>query len=79
MTEKLHAILNPDGSVAQVVVWDGVTPWAPSKTLTVKPCTPGVGPGWKFANAKFVAPVLSVALPINTENAGNTNAFGGIL
>ena len=27
MSENLHAVIDADGAVLQVVVWDGVTPW----------------------------------------------------
>jgi hypothetical protein len=54
--KKLHAIIDKTGNVTQVVVWDGVTEWAPSKVLTVVPCTKDVGFGHKWDGKQFVAP-----------------------
>ncbi len=56
MTEQLHAILDDAGNVLQVVVWDGVTPWAPAKKFNVYPCTADVSLGWKHDGKQFVAP-----------------------
>ena len=78
MTENLHAIIGSDGNVEQVVVWDGVTPWNPSQTLNVKPCTKEVGIGFKNDKLAYSAPVSVKGDELPPIANGDAKlAFGG--
>lgn len=78
MAEKLHAILNPDGTVAQVIVWDGVTPWPSSEILDVQPCDQTVGVGFKYDDGAFTAPDPVIGdEPPPIANGDANLAFGG--
>ena len=44
--------------VVNVVLWDGVTPWAaPEGTMAIA-CGDTVGPGWTYNGSTFSAPVV---------------------
>lgn len=78
MTEKLHAIIGPDGTVQQVVVWDGVTPWEPSTSLNLEPCAADVGIGFKYDKGAFAAPVSDEGDKLAPVANGDAKlAFGG--
>lgn len=54
--------LNAEGVVTNIIVWDGVTPYAPSGVAQLLRCdeNPGVSFGWRIVDGVWVAPEESV-------------------
>jgi hypothetical protein len=54
--------LNADDVVVNIVVWDGVSPYAPAGVARLLKCeeNPGVSFGWRIVDGVWVAPVESV-------------------
>jgi hypothetical protein len=50
--------LNAEGVVKNIVVWDGVTPYAPEGVSELLPCDehPGVSYGWRKVDGGWEAP-----------------------
>lgn len=50
--------LNAEGVVINVVVWDGVSTYAPQGVAQLLPCAdhPGVSFGWKLVNGEWIQP-----------------------
>ena len=50
--------LNAEGVVINVVVWDGVSTYAPQGVAQLLPCSehPGVSFGWKLVNGEWIQP-----------------------
>ena len=57
---KYALIDTRDNTVANVIVWDGITPYTPPLYHTTRLIRPGevVGPGWDYdpVNDTFIAP-----------------------
>lgn len=51
--------LNADGVVMNIVVWDGVKPYAPARVAQLLPCdeNPGVSFGWRLVTDEWIAPL----------------------
>ena len=52
--------INPEGVVTNIVVWDGVTPYAPAGVAQLLPCddNPGVSFVWKIVDGMWEAPIV---------------------
>ncbi len=52
--------LNNEGVVINIVVWDGVAPYAPAGVAQLLPCedNPGVSYGWKIVDDMWKAPIV---------------------
>lgn len=50
--------LNAEGVVTNIVVWDGVTPYAPNGVSEMLACAdnPGVSFGWRKIDGEWFAP-----------------------
>lgn len=50
--------LNAEGVVINIVVWDGVTPYAPADVTQLLRCdeNPGVSYGWRIVDGGWQAP-----------------------
>ena len=55
-----YALIDSNGVVQNIVVWDGVSPWTPPDGLTavLNPETVCAGIGWTYESKAFVAPAL---------------------
>lgn len=54
---KRHAVIDSEGNVVNVVLWDGASMWRPPEGHTLveveeTPC----GPGWTYADGVFTEP-----------------------
>lgn len=49
-------LLMSGDTVANVVVWDGVSPWGPPSDAVVLDAPEGVGPGHRLVDGAWVAP-----------------------
>lgn len=52
MMKKMAHIV--DGTVANVSLWDGVTPWTPAEEVVEIPEGVTAGPGWDYVGGEFV-------------------------
>jgi len=50
-----HALIK-DGTVINVIMWDGESPYDPGEGVTIKPCSDLVGGGFTYDGKKFTAP-----------------------
>jgi hypothetical protein len=50
--------LNSKNVVVNIVVWDGVSEYAPNGVTQILPCdeNPGVSYGWRLVDGEWVAP-----------------------
>lgn len=62
----MYAIVDANGNVTNIIVWDGISEFTINATLV--PATVGVSIGWKYVGNKFVPPPPPVPR-INTECA----------
>lgn len=55
--------LNADGVVTNIVVWDGVSPYAPQGVAQLLRCDDhaGVSYGWRLVDGEWVAPIEPAA------------------
>ena len=60
MASERYALIEPDGLVSNVVVWDGETPYRPDD-VEVIPCPDPVGIGWRTRNGDWLPPVADEA------------------
>jgi len=51
---KRYAMIDADGTVYNVVMWDGETPWPNDADVLVQSDDAGIG--WRFASGKLVPP-----------------------
>lgn len=51
-----YALINTDGLVVNVTVWDGKTEWQPLEGLQAIPLEGNAGIGWSYINGQFVPP-----------------------
>lgn len=54
-----YPLVNADGNVQEVIIWDGVTTYAPPSGLTPildQNSPPQVSIGWTYANGVFTDP-----------------------
>jgi hypothetical protein len=56
-----YALVDVDGLVVNVIVWDGETDYIPDDGLTAVPVPDDVvaGPGWTFDGTDWIAPPYS--------------------
>jgi hypothetical protein len=52
--------LNAEGVVINIVVWDGVSPYAPAGIAQLLPCNehPGVSYGWRKVDGGWIEPIV---------------------
>lgn len=51
-----YLIVDGDGSVSNVIVWDGEAPYDPGEGLTLTVQPDGVGIGWRRDGESWIAP-----------------------
>ena len=57
-----YAIVDANGNVINVAMWDGTTPWTPAGgTAVLIPAGSEASIGWTYAAGSFVAPAAAVA------------------
>ena len=49
-----YAVIGPDSTVVNVVVWDGVTDWPHDEVVVDLTDWTGVGIGWDYVDGEFV-------------------------
>ncbi|MBU9812393.1 tail fiber assembly protein [Rahnella sp. SL6] len=55
-----YAVINSDGEIINVVLWDGETDWTPPDGSTaIKVNDSGAGIGWTYKSGVFTAPPLT--------------------
>lgn len=54
----IYAVINSANTVINVVVWDGLPPWAPPQNCiaVVIPKGSSAGIGWSYIDGEFIAP-----------------------
>lgn len=52
-----YLVVDPTGTVANAIVWDGVTPFDPGEGFTVIPQPEGVWIGWTRDGETWIAPL----------------------
>lgn len=57
-----YALVN-NGTVVNVIEWDGVSPYSPPSGSTVVPVSGNVGIGWSYTNGTFTAPAAPTPTP----------------
>ena len=53
-----YAVINSETNIVEnVILWDGVSPWAPPAGCYAEPIgDSGAGIGWSYINGQFVPP-----------------------
>lgn len=53
----VYAVLDADGVITNMVMWDGKTPYDPGEGLTLVPAGDGYSIGGRIENGNYVPPV----------------------
>jgi len=68
MTTQNYALIDTNGNVTAVIVYDGVSVFTPPTGVTMEPVgISGAGIGWTYANGAFVAPPAAQAPPLTPQ------------
>ncbi len=78
MTAQNYALIDTNGNVTGVIVYDGVSTFTPPAGTTLEPVdTSGAGTGWTYVNGAFVAPPTTTPPALTpAQQAANAIAAG---